>query len=186
MPKQKVSLKYIIKQSLQVFQSQGYYSTSMRDIAAACGVLKGSLYHYFRSKEELLKRVIEHVHDYYNQEVFIHAYKTDLTGKEKLQLLANISEHHFFSSDSGCLMGNLALEMAGNVPEFSVMVKRFFEDWIKAMAHIFEEKYSRAEALQLAQKSVAAIEGAVMMMRLFNNPQFLRQAHQQILASWEG
>jgi AcrR family transcriptional regulator len=37
-----------------VFAAQGFASATMRDIAAETGILAGSLYHYFRSKDEIL------------------------------------------------------------------------------------------------------------------------------------
>ena len=182
MPKQKVSEKFLIRQSLKVFRSKGYADTSMEDIATACGIKKGSLYHYFKGgKKDILKAVINHVHEYYKTEIFIHAYDKQLGGKQKLQLLANIAENQFFTTDSGCLMGNLALETAGNMLDFSKMVQLFFQDWIDAMTHIFKEKYDVQTAQILAKNCVAQIEGAVMMMRLFNDTNFLTYTHQNII-----
>jgi len=181
MPKQKATTAYIIKQALRVFRTKGYADTSMQDIANACGLQKGSLYHHFKGKKGLLKAVIHHVHEYYKQEVFIHAYKPNLSATQKIKLLADISATQFFASDSGCLMGNLALETASTHPDFAELVQAFFADWIGAMRHIFQEVHTPEMAQQLAKDSVALIEGAVMMMRLFNDKSFLEQAHQKII-----
>jgi len=43
----------------RIFREKGYHGTSVRDIAEAVGLLKGSLYHYIRSKDELLARLFE-------------------------------------------------------------------------------------------------------------------------------
>lgn len=43
----------------RIFREKGYHATSVRDIADAVGLLKGSLYHYIRSKDELLARLFE-------------------------------------------------------------------------------------------------------------------------------
>ena len=45
--------------ALRIFREKGYHGASMQDIADAVGLLKGSLYHYIESKEELLARVFE-------------------------------------------------------------------------------------------------------------------------------
>ncbi len=185
MPKQKVSDKFIVKQSLLVFRKKGFYNTSMADIAEACGLLKGSLYHYFKSKEELMKAVINYLHNYYKNEIFILAYDEQLGIKQKLKMLADASENQFFASESGCLFGNLALETSGNIPEFSEMVKAFFIEWMKAMEHIYTQHYPPEKAKLLAQDSVARVEGAVMMMRLFNDKEFLRRAHLEIMNQLE-
>lgn len=45
--------------ALRIFREKGYHGTSMQDIAEEVGILKGSLYHYISSKEELLARLFE-------------------------------------------------------------------------------------------------------------------------------
>jgi len=48
----------IIIVAAQLFKEKGYRATTLEDIAAAVGMLKGSLYYYIRSKEELLYLVV--------------------------------------------------------------------------------------------------------------------------------
>src|SRR5271165_403530 len=43
----------ILEVARELFQAQGYAATSMSEIAARLGGSKGTLYNYFRSKEEL-------------------------------------------------------------------------------------------------------------------------------------
>ena len=52
----------IIKTAEQLFHERGYDATSMDDLAQAVGILKGSLYYYVNSKEDLLFRIVEKVH----------------------------------------------------------------------------------------------------------------------------
>ena len=47
----------ILARAAEQFASQGYTATSMNDIAAACGVCKAGLYHYYRDKHELLFQI---------------------------------------------------------------------------------------------------------------------------------
>jgi TetR/AcrR family transcriptional regulator, cholesterol catabolism regulator len=49
----------ILTAAARMFREKGYHGTSVRDIAESVGLLKGSLYHYIRSKEELLARLFE-------------------------------------------------------------------------------------------------------------------------------
>jgi AcrR family transcriptional regulator len=48
----------IIQVAAKLFRSSGYVETSMKDIADGVGILKGSLYYHFSSKEELLNEVV--------------------------------------------------------------------------------------------------------------------------------
>lgn len=49
----------IISQAASLFARKGFDATSIRDIAAASGILSGSLYHHFASKEEIFVGVHE-------------------------------------------------------------------------------------------------------------------------------
>lgn len=42
----------------QMFAAKGFTQTTVRDIADAAGILSGSLYHHFSSKEEMLHEVL--------------------------------------------------------------------------------------------------------------------------------
>jgi AcrR family transcriptional regulator len=53
----------IIDTAAEIFHSRGYAETSVHDIADAVGILKGSLYYYIKSKEDLLFQVISDVHE---------------------------------------------------------------------------------------------------------------------------
>ena len=46
-----------------MFDEKGYNATSTQDIAAEVGLLKGSIYYYINSKEDLLFRIIEESHE---------------------------------------------------------------------------------------------------------------------------
>jgi AcrR family transcriptional regulator len=48
----------ILERAAQLFAEHGYAATSMQDIAAALGVSRSSLYHYFPNKEDLLARLV--------------------------------------------------------------------------------------------------------------------------------
>ena len=47
-------LEFILRTSARIFAEKSYHSTSMRDISRATGVSLAGLYHYCKSKEELL------------------------------------------------------------------------------------------------------------------------------------
>lgn len=49
----------IIAAAAKVFQTKGYHAATVQDIADAVGILKGSLYHHFKSKEELLYLIVK-------------------------------------------------------------------------------------------------------------------------------
>lgn len=48
--------------ALRVVRAKGFAATTMQDVAAEAGLLKGSIYHYVASKDELLMRIFEAAH----------------------------------------------------------------------------------------------------------------------------
>src|SRR5436190_24379206 len=53
-------LEHILRTSAHIFAEKSYHSTSMRDISRATGVSLAGLYHYCKSKEELLFLIQDH------------------------------------------------------------------------------------------------------------------------------
>ena len=54
-----VTLDDIVSAAAKIFRTKGYHAATVRDIADEVGILKGSLYHHFASKEELLYLVVK-------------------------------------------------------------------------------------------------------------------------------
>src|SRR5210317_2206 len=53
----------IIAAARELFDTQGYDETTMRHVMEKLGIAKGTIYHYFRSKEELLEVVVNETVD---------------------------------------------------------------------------------------------------------------------------
>ena len=50
----------ILRAAIQVFARNGYFNAKVADIARAAGVADGTVYLYFKSKEEILHSVFDH------------------------------------------------------------------------------------------------------------------------------
>lgn len=48
----------ILLEAAKLFASKGFEATSIREIGDAAGILSGSLYHHFKSKEEMLHDIL--------------------------------------------------------------------------------------------------------------------------------
>lgn len=180
MPKQKTDPQDIIKTALNIFLEQGYHKTSMADIANETGLLKGSLYHHFNSKQDLMKAIIKSVHDWYRREIFSISDDQKLTTDEKVKALIHASEEIFFTRRGGNFMTNIALETLNVVPEFTTLIRSFFKDWVNCVENVFAEKMPRKTAVQLARQVISEIEGAVMMMEIFDDKNYLRRTHKRV------
>jgi len=78
------TLDDIIAAAAKVFQTKGYHAATVQDIADAVGILKGSLYHHVKSKEDLLYLIVkEPIARLYERMAEIAA--SDLAAGEKLR-----------------------------------------------------------------------------------------------------
>lgn len=103
----------VIAAAIAVMSEKGYAATSIQEVADRVGVLKGSLYHYFPSKEELLVRILNESHQQ-NNEIIDRVKALDLSPFEELMAylresgrwyLANIDRANIFFSESRHLTG---------------------------------------------------------------------------------
>jgi len=165
----KTSKEEIIQESIRLFKTRGYYNTSMSNIADACGLMKGSLYHHFKSKDEIGLESLRFIHEYFEKNVYSIAYDESLCDKEKMQNFVQKIDEYFLKSAGGCLYGSLTLEVSFENITFKKELRNNFKAWEDALAYILKNKYSNDEALCIAKEYIALIQGAVMMMNLHND-----------------
>jgi AcrR family transcriptional regulator len=97
----------------KLFAERGFKNTTVRDIADAAGILSGSLYHHFDSKESMVDELL----DTFQTELwrrYDEIEASDLTPRQKLEAIVRtsfqaIDEHHsevaIFQNDAAYLAG---------------------------------------------------------------------------------
>ncbi|MDH5519863.1 MAG: TetR/AcrR family transcriptional regulator, partial [Acidimicrobiia bacterium] len=58
-----VRRREIVDAALELFATKGYASTTVNDILDAVGIAKGTFYHHFTSKEEVMRGVVQQIVD---------------------------------------------------------------------------------------------------------------------------
>ncbi|MFA5215732.1 TetR/AcrR family transcriptional regulator [Sulfuricurvum sp.] len=182
MPIIKTDKETILKDSIALFKLHGYHNTTMAKIGEACGLIKGSIYHYFKSKEELGLESLRYIHRYFEEHIFSIAYRNDLSDREKIALFVQKTDEYFLNSAGGCLLGNLALEASHDLPLFKEEILAYFDNWEKAVSHIMENRYGAEKAKEIAVESVASVQGAIMMMNLYNDSTLYLKIEQKLIA----
>ena len=181
MAKQKVDEETIVLEALKLFRSKSYNTTSMSDIANACGILKGSLYHYFSSKEELMMKVIASVHNYFNKEVFSIAYNDELDVETRIKTMLAKAENIFIDQKTGTIDGNIGVETSMVIPAFRPVIQKFFNDFIKAIKTLYLTEFEEKKANGLAIRAVAEIEGAIILSRVFDDKYYLQKTLKRLI-----
>ena len=86
-----VRKKELIEAAGQLFFTKGYETTSVADIIDAVGVAKGTFYHYFKSKEELLNELATDRIKENLKRIMPLVENDSLSALEKLRLLFSLS-----------------------------------------------------------------------------------------------
>jgi AcrR family transcriptional regulator len=60
--------KFILETAAKFFSKNGFFTTSVQDIAKACNISKATIYQLFNSKEDILYNIIQYKHDQIIQE----------------------------------------------------------------------------------------------------------------------
>src|SRR5204863_5946244 len=80
----------ILRAAIKVFAGKGYFNSKVADIAAAAGIADGTVYLYFKSKDEILHSIFDRA-----MEEFIAEGKRELEGiTAPEQRLNRIAELH--------------------------------------------------------------------------------------------
>ena len=124
----------ILAVAARLFAAQGVAATSVREIADQVGILSGSLYHYFGSKDQMVTELVREWLDNVIRQ-YAEAALGDLAPREALQTLIGISlrsiETHphaieIYQNDAGYLRqlpdGEAIEARAARVPELWMRV----------------------------------------------------------------
>jgi AcrR family transcriptional regulator len=88
----------IINAAIKCFALKGFHATSIQEIVDMAGIAKGSVYSYFKSKEDLLFIAIKHEYDRMMGEIFTVANDMNLSARERLtaqlQLILKVTLEH--------------------------------------------------------------------------------------------
>jgi AcrR family transcriptional regulator len=76
----------VLDAAARVFYERGYSDASVQDVADELGILKGSLYHYIDTKEDLLFRLLQETHDEIFEILEVAAALEGLNPLERLEI----------------------------------------------------------------------------------------------------
>ncbi|HTK62444.1 MAG TPA: TetR/AcrR family transcriptional regulator [Pseudonocardia sp.] len=110
-------------QAGHVFAQMGFAHAKMRDIADATGILAGSIYHHFRSKDEILLELMQNFHDDILRD--LHAI-IDVEGRpvDQLTLMIKLSVRYILERPDESRIINQDFQYLQATPEFSGVVEK--------------------------------------------------------------
>jgi len=129
-------LEFILRTSARIFAEKNYHSTSMRDIARATRVSLAGLYHYCKSKEELLFLIQDNCFGRV-QERLEARLKSTSDPVEKLRILidnhlsffaANMAEMKVLSHEADSLNGELSEHVSNQKRKYTRLARKILSE----------------------------------------------------------
>jgi TetR/AcrR family transcriptional repressor of nem operon len=161
----------LLEAAARLFHEQGFHATGVATILREAGVLAGSMYHYFPSKEDLLVAVLERYQRLLRPEVMDRAEALTADPIERVFGLLGLYRFGLVMTGSnlGCPIGNLALEIGDSSPAARAVVDANFRGWTTHVKGWLTEASRRfppgTDFDGLATLVLTVMEGAVMQAR---------------------
>lgn len=135
-------LELILRSSARIFAEKSYHSTSMRDIARSTGVSLAGLYHYCKSKEELLFLIQDHCFGRVLQRLEERlSGESDPTAKLRIFIdnhlsffAANMAEMKVLSHEAESLGGDLHEHVSSRKRQYTRMARKIISEVQQAAA----------------------------------------------------
>lgn len=165
----------LIHSALFLFWERGYAGTSMADLLHHAEVNSGSFYHFFESKEDLLKAVLQTYIEGLGPQIVDPAYKSTADPIGRIFAILSGYRERILRTNCqyGCPLGRLALEIDPENRPAHGLIAENFRGWIGAVRHCLEESRNKLpvglDLDALATHVLAVMEGGVMLSRSYGS-----------------
>jgi TetR/AcrR family transcriptional regulator, transcriptional repressor for nem operon len=183
----------ILHEAQQLFFSQGLKGVSMEAVAAAAGVKKANLFHYFPSKEALELAVL----DRFSADLREHlASRFEATVDDPIATVAQMFEEAARGMRrrryrGGCFAGNLALEASDHRESVRVRVAQLLRFWVAEVARLLDRGraagYFRRDLKPgpAAEAILSLFEGSLLYSKANRKPAAIDSARDMAVAYLE-
>jgi TetR/AcrR family transcriptional regulator, transcriptional repressor for nem operon len=182
----------ILDAAHRLFYTSGLNAVSMDAVAAAAGIKKANLFHYYPSKESLELAVLDYAaHDMNERIANVARQSFDPVGA--VQRIFDEAAGLMRQSDcsGGCFFGNLAQETADGNETIRQKVAEHLQAWTTALA-AFLDRWRQAgyfrEDFQphvAAQAILSLLEGALLFCKASKSPEPVASAKHLAVAYLE-
>jgi TetR/AcrR family transcriptional repressor of nem operon len=175
MPKVLHTRERLIESARYLFWERGFAGTSMADLLAHAGVNSGSFYHFFESKEALLREVLDGYLYALRPMVVDPAFAQSDEPVERIFAILAGYRGRILQTDCkyGCPLGRLALEIDPENRPAHALIAKNFQGWIGAVRECLDQLGDRlppqTDRDALATYVLAVMEGGVMLSRSYGS-----------------
>lgn len=168
-----------------LLQTRGYHGFSYADISTEVAIRKASIHHHFPSKIALTIEVIRRYREMFNNSL-AHILSTKKSLPDQIQAYTHLYKQTL-EKDKLCLCGMLAADIETLPLEVKTEVQAFMTDnivWLTQVLLDHDKNYSKKQAEKIAYQMLNTLQGAMLIARLFENPELFAQTSKTILINF--
>ncbi|MGI9651231.1 TetR/AcrR family transcriptional regulator [Chryseobacterium sp. RLHN22] len=188
MSKAEKTKQFIIEKTASLFNTKGYLSTTLSDIAQATNLTKGSIYGNFANKDELAIEVYKYNSNVLSKNMSRSFSDEFPTTMDKLYAFVDFYRKNWRSvfSNGGCPLMNAATESDDIFPTLKNQVKKSFEDWSEKISSVIIQGQKngdlneKANAEEYASIFIMLLEGGILLSKTTGDEKFLNLALDRI------
>ena len=166
---------------------RGYLAVGVDDICKEAGVKKGSFYHFFASKRDLMLAAIDRQGQMGKEVLVDAAFAGDSPPLKRIERLLETASRLEASNKTrgghvlGCPFGNLAAEVGGSEPVLTKRVDeslRRFSESIRDALHDAKRRGDVPRSLDVGKTTdaiLAYFEGVMLLAKMRNDPSLIRR-----------
>ena len=174
------SKERLISVATELFLSRGYGAVGTAEICASAEINKGSFYHFFHSKSDLLVAAIDSYVNAANAQ-FEFVASSKATPGDKLRALFNIpfeanrKWRRVHGHSWGCLIGNSALELSTTDENIRIASKSALRKLAISVEPIISEfktlhQLTKLDKFAGAEFVITMMQGGTLMAKVYNDP----------------
>ena len=170
----------IVGCAMQLFYEHGYDGTSFSDIVEASGLYRGNIYHYFKTKEDILKAVInQHLEAF--SALLVQWEKENADPKARLlAFVGMITGRKMDLVEYGCPIGSLNTELGKDERDLQQAARALFDLFRDWLAERFRELNRGDEAEALALHLLGRAQGIAVISHVYQDAKLLRRETEQL------
>ncbi|MBG0823001.1 TetR family transcriptional regulator C-terminal domain-containing protein [Planomonospora sp. ID91781] len=172
----------IVAAAAGLVERQGVEATSLDQVLAEARASKSQLYHYFADKQALVRAIIAWQTTTIMDGIAEHLAAIDSWTGLDAWFDALVAHQQALDCRIGCPIGSLAAELADTDEPARQDLARSFDAWAAQLRTVLDRLRDRgliradADTATLAQSTLAAIQGGLLLAKTTRDPQRLRAA----------
>ncbi|MEO0455593.1 MAG: TetR/AcrR family transcriptional regulator [Cyanobacteria bacterium P01_A01_bin.114] len=188
---------HILQQSAIIFNRQGFAGASIADLMKATGLKKGGIYNHFKSKDDIALAAFEQVFTQMGRQYW-QALRSHRHAVDRLQAMLHAFPFREYEQSQdpllrgGCPLLNLAVESDDTHPALRAQVAAALGEWQTLITRVVQKGIDRQEICpdthpeKVAAVVIAALEGGVMLVKLYDDVTFLESVVEHLDIYLEG